>query len=80
MLLKKNKKLVIWMTEKFYTANEIAELLQVSYSKARQIMMLLKAKYQITDDMLPRRGVIPECILVDHFGKKAYLKNKKDVQ
>ena len=65
------------MEKLFYSNKDIRELYEISEAQAYRHMRRMKEIYEIDENRLPRRGVLPVASVKDYFhqGKK-----KKDVQ
>lgn len=63
--------------ETFIGNKEVQRILNVGRTKAYQIMNMLLETYEINDEKLPRKGVIPLSILEEYYGQKHYHLMKK---
>lgn len=60
------------MEKLFYSNKDIRELYEISEAQAYRHMRRMKEIYEIDENRLPRRGVLPVAIVKDYFhqGKK----------
>lgn len=60
------------MEKPFYSCKDICEIYDISRSKAYQHIKKIKKIYQIDEERLPRKGVVPAFMVKEYFnqGKK----------